>query len=191
MIDTAVRIITDALNDFFEARFPGATLGGDFATPGNIAFSESGSGTQNETLQSGIIVTLVHIEEEKTLKNHPTYIRNGENVEKIRPQLYLNLGLLFSCADDDYLAALQKISIVADFFQSQNVFAPGPGRVTRMTTELVSLSFEQQNHLWGTLGGKQVPALLYKVRLVLIEQAEGQGANVIRTLKDNTQPQAN
>ena len=36
--------------------------------------------------------------------------------------------------------------------------------------EMFSLSFEQLNHLWGSLGGKQWPSVLYKVRLVKITE---------------------
>jgi hypothetical protein len=49
------------------------------------------------------------------------------------------------------------------------------------------MTFEQINHLWGSLGGKQVPFAMYKARLVavsdhrslgqgrLIEKIEGNG----------------
>jgi len=32
--------------------------------------------------------------------------------------------------------------------------------------ELYTLTFEQLNHLWGSLGGRQVPFAMYKLRLV-------------------------
>jgi hypothetical protein len=34
---------------------------------------------------------------------------------------------------------------------------------------MVSMNFEQVNHLWATLGGKYLPSVLYKVRMVAIE----------------------
>jgi hypothetical protein len=36
----------------------------------------------------------------------------------------------------------------------------------RFTMELYTLTFEQINHLWGSLGGRQVPFVMYKLRLV-------------------------
>jgi hypothetical protein len=36
--------------------------------------------------------------------------------------------------------------------------------------EMYTLSFEQVNHLWGTLGGKQMPFVLYKLRLIAITE---------------------
>ncbi|MNR02277.1 hypothetical protein D3C85_1181210 [compost metagenome] len=36
--------------------------------------------------------------------------------------------------------------------------------------ELYTLTFEQINHLWGSLGGRQVPFAMYKLRLVAISE---------------------
>ena len=38
----------------------------------------------------------------------------------------------------------------------------------KFTLELYTLTFEQINHLWGSLGGRQVPFAMYKLRLVAI-----------------------
>ena len=39
----------------------------------------------------------------------------------------------------------------------------------RLVLELYTLTFEQINYLWGSLGGKQMPFALYKLRLVEVE----------------------
>ena len=39
-----------------------------------------------------------------------------------------------------------------------------------LIVELYSLSFEQQNQLWASLGGKYMPSVVYKVRLVVIDK---------------------
>jgi len=41
----------------------------------------------------------------------------------------------------------------------------------KMNLDLHSMTFEQLNHLWGTLGGKQVPSALYKARVVEIDKS--------------------
>jgi len=38
--------------------------------------------------------------------------------------------------------------------------------------DLFSLTFEQINHLWGSLGGKQVPFVLYRARLLSLTAKE-------------------
>jgi len=31
-------------------------------------------------------------------------------------------------------------------------------------------SFEELNHVWGTLGGRQLPSVIYKIQVIEIEQ---------------------
>jgi hypothetical protein len=40
----------------------------------------------------------------------------------------------------------------------------------KFTLEMFTLSFEQINHLWGSLGGRQMPFVMYKLRLVSITE---------------------
>jgi hypothetical protein len=35
---------------------------------------------------------------------------------------------------------------------------------------MYTLTFEQINHLWGSLGGRQIPFVMYKVRMVAITE---------------------
>jgi hypothetical protein len=38
----------------------------------------------------------------------------------------------------------------------------------RLIMNMYTLTFEQINHLWGSLGGRQLPFVMYKVRLVKV-----------------------
>ena len=50
--------------------------------------------------------------------------------------------------------------------------------------ELVSPTFEQQNHIWGGMGAKYLPSVLYKVRmLVYRETLESEGAGLVKRVK--------
>lgn len=128
-----------------------------------------------------VLLTLVNIEEEKTLKNDPFYIRrndpqNGEQIEKRNPTLHVNLYVLISCADT-YPNALSWIDKVIEYLQGKYVFTADtanpldayPPKVEKIIMDLFSLNFEQINHLWGILGGKYVPSVLYKMRLLPIQ----------------------
>ncbi|NJM37179.1 MAG: DUF4255 domain-containing protein [Akkermansiaceae bacterium] len=132
-----------------------------------------------------VIVTLVNLEEEAALKNGPHHrIKDGKVVYENRPvQVYLYL--LFSANLANYSDSLKRIGSVIEFFQGKNVFtvrnSPHLDGLTlspeelggfRVTLELFSLTFEQINHLWGSLGGKQVPFVLYRVRLVTLTAKE-------------------
>jgi hypothetical protein len=149
----------------------------------NIALAEDLGGTR-ENLDGKIVMSLVNVQEEATLKNIPNYRQeNGRTVYK-NPPVHLNLFVMFSVLHRDYETSLKRLSRVIEFFQWRKEFSfetsPQPGFVDqgiRVYAELYTLTFEQLNHLWGALGGKQVPFVLYKLRVVPVEaqkqQAEG------------------
>ena len=53
----------------------------------------------------------------------------------------------------------------------------------RLVPELYTLTFEQINHLWGSLGGKQSPFVMYKIRLVRIQGRITAEAPLIESVK--------
>ncbi|MGB1450995.1 MAG: Pvc16 family protein, partial [Marinirhabdus sp.] len=54
------------------------------------------------------------------------------------------------------------------------------------TTTLFTPTFEQLNYVWGTLGGKSLPSVLYKVSLIPIERTSVQKkAPVITTVNSD------
>lgn len=164
----------------------------------NVARLDLDSDAQSSGNQSKVLITLVNIEEEKTLKNDPFYIRkndpqNGEQIEKRNPTLHVNLYVLISCADK-YTNALTWVDKVVEYLQGKYVFTaetadPGdgyPDNVEKIILDLFSLNFEQINHLWGILGGKYVPSVLYKMRLLPIQRGRTQKVGRIEEISANT-----
>jgi Pvc16 N-terminal domain len=124
--------------------------------------------------QESIGASLINFEEERIVKTHlpqHEYV-NGQFVMS-EPELKLNLYLLFAANFKIYEEALKYLSHILTYFQGQSSFtqAEFPGldpRIEKLMLELQSPSFEQWNHIWGFNGGKQLPAVLYKVRLVVL-----------------------
>ena len=89
---------------------------------GNVATLED-----QVALADRVVLTLVNLEEESTLKNGRQSIRNPatNGVETLATPVYLNLYLLFSATlplvanDDDYQRALHRISSVVELFPSE------------------------------------------------------------------------
>lgn len=191
MIQPVLQYIADEISHFQDPN-PVTRAVNVLVKLGNISQLDSSSGTANAELLKKIIITIVNIDEEKTLKNTPHYVREGENISKRNPTLFLNLYILISCADDDYDEALKKISQVISCFQQKSIFTPEnaeadfPLGVEKIVLDLFSLNFEQINHLWGILGGKYIPSVLYKLRLIPIQASVPKGADVIRAIRDNT-----
>lgn len=166
----------------------------DFAIFGNIAQYETSSDASNSNLRDKVVITVVNFEEEKTLKNEPHYIRVGETVQKQNPPLYLNLYVLFSCTHEhDRGTYLDKLDRVIGFFQQQHFFTAAnknineafPEGVEKIILDMFSLNFEQVNHLWGIMGGKYFPSVMYKLRLLPIQKHEPKGAKLVEAIRDN------
>lgn len=175
MIDKALLLITSQLNQYI---LPIA--GGNEVVLGNIALADQ---PDQVAIKDKVVIGIVNVEEESTLRNATTFIKQGGNAKLHREPVYLNLYVLI-CAHypSAYDTALTRLSKVIEFFQQRKTFdinsaQPLPGFLDPNSPEdaelsiildLFTLSFEQVNHLWGSLGGKQMPFVVYKLRLVKI-----------------------
>jgi hypothetical protein len=194
MIDAAFALLNNQLAAYIES------MGGDRldVIMANIAAIDAAN--SNLDLERKVILSLVNIEEEAALKNAGPLYRNVKTLNYVNPPIYLNLYILITAHYEKYEDALTRLSNVIQFFQGKNSFSlknsppndmllnPETYEDIQLHLEMFSLSFEQLNHLWGSLGGKQWPSVLYKVRLVKISEnritAQGPIIETVQT-KDN------
>lgn len=184
MISEAIRLIQVNLQRYILEFEP--ELGLDqIVIVDNIAMAEELGGST--TLSGHVVMSLVNVQEESTLKNAPPYRVSDSRTIYQNPPVHVNLFILFSSLHQQYVTSLRLLSRVIEFFQWQKEFSfsitPVSGSISRevmIRPDLYSLTFEQLNHLWGALGGKQVPFVLYRMRVIALE-AEKQKAegNVI------------
>jgi len=183
MIYDALKYIQEGLDQYL-TEIGQSPPTGSIVTLDNIGLAEELGGTKDD-LNQRVIISLVNLQEEATLKNLPNYkVRNGRT-EYERPPIHLNLFLLISVLDvDNYEVALRRVSSVVAYFQAQREFSfqhtPTTSEFSqevRVIMDLYTLTFEQLNHLWGALGGKQIPFVLYKARVVPVsaERPQAQG----------------
>jgi hypothetical protein len=135
-----------------------------------------------KTLAKELTLTLVNIDEEHILRNQNLYKETEEGMfAKINPEINLNLYCLitsnFGEKETDYEESLKFLSLAATFFQVRNVFTPKntpdlDSRIKQLIIELQSPSFEQQNNLWSFMGASYLPSLLYKIRMVTLQEEE-------------------
>lgn len=148
---------------------------------GNIALWESGS-DKAAKLEDKVVISLLKVEEEPSLKNTPSYKVVNDKTEYKNPPVNLNIYLLISANRDTYEKSLSSISRVIQFFQGKKVFTSTNTVYNRTNValdvldyfkfivELYSPGFEELNHIWGTFGGRQLPSVIYKVQLAQIKQ---------------------
>jgi len=177
MIDSAVTLIRTELEAALSAANDGVGIDApNFAVAGNIAQAD---GDDTSDITNRVVMSVVNLAEEATFKNAPNFQRTADGARYRNAPKLLNVFLLFSCNYKTYGIALQRLSQVVTFFQGKNVITLGnspmpqpdeaPREDLRLIMDLVALTFEQVNYLWASLGGKQVPFVLYKVRLVRVQ----------------------
>ena len=183
MILDVLQVIQTDLESYIQEQ-EGLSVGERTVVIDNIAMADALGGTRSN-MNDQIVMSLINLQEETTLKNSPNYrMENGRTVYQ-NPPISLNLFVLFSALHpEQYVTALQRLSRVIEFFQWKKEFSfvlPAridreiPAKDIRVLADLYTLTFDQINHLWGTLGGKQVPFALYRMRLVAISADKQQG----------------
>ena len=151
----------------------------------DIANPSEGIGTDPVNIhRDRIVLSLVNLREEKSLKNTPHYVRDDAQlkVSYQNPPVYVNMVLLFFATHTNYRAALSSVSRVVRFFQHKNVFTQdnvAPSSIQsplinvldqlatfKLIFDLYSPTLEEINHLWGIAGSRQFPFVMYYVRML-------------------------
>ena len=107
MINDALKIIERGLELYIQGILP--DIQGRIVAMDNIALFQKTGGSKE--IDGRVVITLVNIEEETTLKNFaPTQFRNEKRVYEA-PPVNLNLFVLFSVISEPYLVSLQILSL--------------------------------------------------------------------------------
>ena len=136
--------------------------------------------------QSTVGMSLINIEEERVNRAQIRDVIRGENgaLGYVNPEIRLQLHLLFVANFKDHDDSVKNISAVISFFQANNVFTPArhpeldPG-IDKLVFELGSYGFEQLSYIWGYIGTNYRPSVLYRMRLVAIQEALQQTSGAI------------
>ena len=129
-----------------------------------------------------VSILLVRIEEDSTLRPPDLYARVAADGtrQRVEPEIRLNLYVLFVARfPDDYGRALQHLSGVIRYFQNHRVFnqenSPELGEeISQLVVELLTPTFSEQNEIWGALRSAYQPSALYKVKMVVFQDADGE-----------------
>lgn len=139
---------------------------------------------------AGAVISLVNVQEETVLRNTPHVERRNGQAQYIEPPVYVNLYLLFTFDFQAYATSLAHLSDTIELFQSRRWFSaensvadnPFPPSLEKLVVEIVNLSFEELNNLWGVLGGTYLPSIVCKFRLVKIQAGDMTEATEITTI---------
>ncbi|WP_183576350.1 DUF4255 domain-containing protein [Mucilaginibacter sp. X5P1] len=170
MIDTALDFISKRLNAFLRVKYQDQSNSIDYIQLNNIAWNDQ---SISQPTTNNAFITLVNIEEDRVSKSPDNYIRTNTGIVYQNPTIFLNLYVLFAANLNSYEESLTRLSYIIQFFQFQNVFttldSPGlPQGIDKLIFDLKTLSFQDLNNLWGILGSKYLPSVVYILRLVTI-----------------------
>ncbi|WP_294201337.1 DUF4255 domain-containing protein [uncultured Chryseobacterium sp.] len=168
MINKVLTVLKDKLNSVDPIK--------DSVVVADVAKHDDGT----SGLSDKVIITLLNVQEESTLKNAPRYHKTQISTTAPKYEMkmesdpaYVNLYVMISANRASYEGSLVSISKVIEVIQAKNVLEyadPGNDRTKDFSfrTEMHSVPFEQLSYVWGLLGGKVMPSVLYKISVIKI-----------------------
>jgi hypothetical protein len=176
MIHPVLKFLAEQLNTYIDEV---KKAGDGIESP--VVILQNVSRIDEESLKTtnNILISLINIVEESTMKNNPDHILSRNDLVNYgNPPLNLNLYILVTSLMANYENALIYLSHAITFFQGKNTFTlknsstevEGLPDDFYIILDLNSLGFEQLNYVWSTLGGKQHPFACFKIRMLKLER---------------------
>lgn len=168
MIQAAISHLANQLNQFMKRNYD---LNEDIAVVSNLIEADGSVGPQ---ASNKLVFLLANIEKDTTPQSGRLGFRSGDGRALVSSNpLYLNLYVMLAAnfGGSNYPEALKFISIAIGFFQRQSLFdhqnSPDlDRRIERLVLDIENLPIQDLSNLWGLLGGKYLPSVLYRVRMV-------------------------
>jgi len=183
MVDVLIKEVSNKLNSHFKLK--GFTPLYK-CTVGDVSLHDKNNegGTEEEILDS-VILSLVSIEEENVLKNNYPSRQVGANLIMEKSAVYINAYLLFSAKYATYDTGLKAISQVISCFQTARRLPISSGAEEQEAVlNLHNLGFENLNNLWTVLGGRYLPSVIYKARLLMYQQSPPRNGSMITDIRE-------
>ena len=175
MIDLALKFLSDEANGYMSRRL-GLELGKlDVGPIVDVATGALAMASDTTRL------TLFQIEEERVLREQLPLrqVVAGREVT-LPPPIKINLIVVVAGRFQHYAEGLGRLACLLTFFQSHPLFTPAehpamPAGIERLSVELLNWGPDQLNQLWTCLGTKHLPCMVYRVRMLWLQDSEPQG----------------
>jgi hypothetical protein len=178
MIDAALIQIAGQLNQHLRQLFQ---VGEDLAVLSNL-FEPGGSAVPQ--VANRLVIFLAGVERDSMAYRAAPQRGAGSTLKQQEP-VFLNL--LMMCAANfsgsNYPEALKFLSAAVGFFQAMPVIdhhnAPLlDARLERLLLNIENLSSSEMHSLWGIHGGRYMPSVLYRVRMVCLDSGHVAGRDM-------------
>lgn len=166
MIDRAIAQIAAQLNEY---------LGGLLGTSEDIVLVSNLLGLDGSPapdVNNRIILFMTSIEKDPVSQRAPE--GKGGVFNGVQP-LFLNIYLMVvaNFTGANYPQSLKFLSLVISFFHRQPVIDHGnsPGLdqgIDKLVLDIENTQPQAMSNIWGVLGGRYLPSVLYRVRMVAV-----------------------
>jgi len=163
------------LDDYLRAELAQA---GDDPTADKVVFLDGDKMDPISFLEGAVSELVINVEEERQLRAADPYaaVQDGRPQRK-QPDLRLVLHVLFVARFKQYDIAWEHLAKVIEYLQTNRTFERDrypdlPVGVDKLTFELMTQSFHEQNDIWNALRTTYLPSALYRVRLVVLRDVK-------------------
>ncbi|GFE50681.1 hypothetical protein So717_24340 [Roseobacter cerasinus] len=167
MIDQALQLVRDRLNDHLRIRF---AVSEDLVSLSPLTDVE---GKPAKEARNRLVLFMVNIARDTVPRQRTA--RGAAPTLQAQP---LHMDVYFMVASghdvDLYPEGLKLVSAALMFFQSQPVFTPQstpdmPQGLSQLTVEVSNMGLEEVGQIWSNLGSRYVPSVMFKMRSVMID----------------------
>lgn len=167
MIDQALQLVRDRLNDHLRVRF---SVPEDLV---NLSSLTDADGKPAQAARNRLALFLTNISRDAVPRS-----RSGGGAGPVVQAQPMHVDIYFIVASGHdaelYGEGLKLVSAALMFFQAQPVFTPQntpdmPPGLSQLTVEVSNLRVDEISQLWSNLGGRYVPSIMFKMRSVVID----------------------
>jgi hypothetical protein len=167
VIDLALKLITDRLNAHLSALF---SVSEELVAIGPLSDAEGKPTAESRNRLTLFVTNIAH----DTMPRSGLQ-RGGQSVDR-QPPVHLDIYFMLASGHDPeiYGEGLKLLSAALMYFQANPVMTPRsvpemPAGLSQLSIEIANLQAQEVGQLWGNLGGRYVPSVMFKLRSVMID----------------------
>lgn len=169
MINAALQFIASRLNSYLRMA---QTYQDDIVVVSKLMEND---GKESDAAINKICLFLVNVENDVNVQKPVRREFDGSREVVPSKQIFLNLYMILASnfKNVNYAESLRYLSKSISFLQDHAVFdhsnSPDmPDGIEKLIVNMENIGIQELNNLWGMLGCKYVPSVLYKIRTIAL-----------------------
>jgi hypothetical protein len=165
----AVSHIANYLNQYLKRQF---NMEEDIVVISSLVDAD---GSIPTNIHNKIVIFIVNFEKDYSFNGNAKIKLDQQGQGLISSPLHINFNIVVSAnfSGVNYSEALKLLSAASHYFQSHPLFdhqnTPDlDKKIQKLILEFENLSLHDLSNLWGVIGGKYLPSIVYKLRTVIL-----------------------